>query len=93
MSFDPTTIVIVAALIGAGIFLVVEFIWKKDTDIIKSVGISLAIYGAYMGCELICAALNGDPGNLPERWREYLVRYRENLRQNDQEIFNLSFRA
>nr|VFJ59418.1 MAG: hypothetical protein BECKFW1821A_GA0114235_10914 [Candidatus Kentron sp. FW] len=72
ISFDSTAAVIMAALVGAGIFLVLEFIRKRDTDVIKSVGISLAIYGAYMGYELIEAALDGDPNNLPERWREYL---------------------
>nr|VFJ95484.1 MAG: hypothetical protein BECKLFY1418B_GA0070995_10706 [Candidatus Kentron sp. LFY] len=72
MSLDSTAVVIIVALIGAAIFLAVEFLWKRDTDVIKSVGIALAIYGTYMGYQLIESALDGDSNNLPGTWREYL---------------------
>nr|VFK66743.1 MAG: hypothetical protein BECKUNK1418G_GA0071005_110614 [Candidatus Kentron sp. UNK]VFK72201.1 MAG: hypothetical protein BECKUNK1418H_GA0071006_11017 [Candidatus Kentron sp. UNK] len=72
MSFDPTTIVIVAALIGAGIFFFVEFILRKDIEVINSAIIFLAIYAISQGYLLIETALSGDPDNLPKAWRGYL---------------------
>nr|VFK23946.1 MAG: hypothetical protein BECKLPF1236A_GA0070988_103982 [Candidatus Kentron sp. LPFa]VFK35643.1 MAG: hypothetical protein BECKLPF1236C_GA0070990_104022 [Candidatus Kentron sp. LPFa] len=53
MSFDPTTIGIIIALIGAGIFFFVEFILRKDIEVINSAIIFLAIYAISQGYLLI----------------------------------------
>ena len=72
MTFDPTTIALIFALIGAGIYMLIELIKQKEIEIINSVVIFLALYAVFGCYELISAALVGDPNNLPKTWREYL---------------------
>ena len=72
MSFDSTALAIIVALAGSGIFLTLEFYRHKDIDITNCVVIFLAFYAVFGGYELIAAALEGDPENLPKTWREYL---------------------
>nr|VFK27533.1 MAG: hypothetical protein BECKMB1821I_GA0114274_100374 [Candidatus Kentron sp. MB]VFK31614.1 MAG: hypothetical protein BECKMB1821G_GA0114241_10889 [Candidatus Kentron sp. MB]VFK74344.1 MAG: hypothetical protein BECKMB1821H_GA0114242_100374 [Candidatus Kentron sp. MB] len=72
MPFDLTATWITIALIGAGIFFVLELLWKKDIDVINSAVIFSVIYAIYQGYLLIEAALIGDPNNLPKTWRAYL---------------------
>jgi len=72
MSFDSTAIAITCALVGTGLFVVVEFYRHKEIEVTNSVVIFLAIYAVFGGGDLISAALVGDPDNLPKNWREYL---------------------
>lgn len=72
MSLDSTAIAIAVSLAGTGAFLLLEFIRHKEIDVTNCVVIFLALYAVFGGYELIAAALNGDPENLPRTWREYL---------------------
>ena len=72
MVFDSTAIAIIAALIGTVGFLLLEFYRRKEVDVANCVVIFLAFYAVFGGFDLIAAAVDGDPDNLPKTWREYL---------------------
>ena len=72
MSFDSTACAIIFALVGVSIFLLIELTIQKSIKPIHNVIIALAFYGSFAGYELIKAALEGDPINLPEAWRIHL---------------------
>nr|VFJ67151.1 MAG: hypothetical protein BECKFW1821B_GA0114236_112612 [Candidatus Kentron sp. FW] len=72
MSFDSMTMGIVAALISASIFIVIEVIRKKDIDVRNSIVMFSAVYAVFQGYQLIETAVMGNPDNLPETWRIYV---------------------
>ncbi len=72
MPFDSTAYAIIFAVGGVSIFLIIELAIQKSIKPINNVIIALAFYGAFAGYELIKAALEGKPANLPEAWRIHL---------------------
>ena len=72
MTFDSTAIAIIIGLVGAGFFVLIEFYRYRELEVINSVVVFLALYAAFVGYELIAAALEGNPSHLPKTWREYL---------------------
>lgn len=72
MSFDITGVGIAAGILFAGIYAIVELIRHKDLEVINSAVVFLTIFAMVAGGNLIAVAMEGDPGNLPSSWREYL---------------------
>ncbi|MEZ8696692.1 hypothetical protein [Vibrio lentus] len=72
MSFDGTAFGILVSVCFSIAFACLEFYKRGDFKVNNVALVFLAVYAISSGCELIFAALHGDPNNLPSSWREYI---------------------
>jgi len=73
MDIDTTALGITLGIVVSFIFGLLEFRHRQQIDIGNVTLVFLAIFAILAGIELIVAALQGDPNNLPSAWREYLA--------------------
>nr|VFK39759.1 MAG: hypothetical protein BECKTC1821E_GA0114239_100540 [Candidatus Kentron sp. TC] len=74
MAFDSIALGIALGVVGSLAFWLLEFFHRRhEHDVRKIATVFLSAFGIVAGIDSIIVAFQGNPGNLPSAWRQYLA--------------------